>query len=59
MNYIKKIQKENVEKTAEITAMRAKLVEMETYLLSPKFFSDPTVQISDILTRLTELKSTH
>ncbi len=58
MNYIKRLQNENKNLKNDKNIARAELLELEKYLLSPKFYNDPTVQIRDVLTRMEALKST-
>ena len=52
MNYIKKLQAQSAEDAAEIAAYQDMIIDMLTYLESPKFYVDPTVQKMDIVNRL-------
>jgi len=52
MNYIKYLESENKNNAARICAFAATIQDIQEYLLSDKFFTDPTVQTQDILTRL-------
>lgn len=57
MNYIHKLEDQSKADSVEITFLYSGIVDLECYLSSDKFNSDPTVQVKDILTRLTWLKS--
>jgi hypothetical protein len=45
MNYIHNLQSQVEELQAELIAMKAQRLELHGYLLSEKFWKDPTVQI--------------
>ena len=53
MHYSKKMQAENKVLKAVIARHEESLREISTYLLSSKFSKDHTVQVTDILTRVT------
>lgn len=52
MNYIKRLEQENEEKAREIARLEEQRREIIRYLALPKFDQDPTVQKTDILSRL-------
>ncbi len=52
MNYIKRIEAENQEVRAREVQNAAVLQEILRYLMSSKFYQDPTVQVRDVLTRM-------
>jgi hypothetical protein len=52
MNYIKKLEQQNREKTRDIIAIQAELRDLVIYLNSDKFHEDTTVQVSDVLRRI-------
>lgn len=58
MNYIKRLQTENIDKTAIIAGMREVILDLQRYLLSDKFKASPNdnglsgyVNINDVLKR--------
>lgn len=53
-NYIKRLEAENKLKAVEICGLRSSIQDLMTYLHSPKFHNDSTVQVSDIIHRLQE-----
>ncbi len=57
MNYIKRLQQEVATHEAQITATAEGIALLRSYLMSSKFHSDTTVQVSDVLLRLAELES--
>ena len=57
MNYIKRLQKENEELRTDKKAARETLTELYSYLTSPKFHEDPTVQTADVLRRIEPARS--
>lgn len=56
MNYIKQLQNELLEVNAELAGLKSGLIDLERYLLSDKFFNDPTVQIQDVLNRIADAR---
>lgn len=52
------LTEENVELKLEIAKAHEALTELKAYLQSPKFHRDTTVQTSDILRRLDEVRLT-
>ena len=52
------LAQENTELKLEIAKAHEALTELKAYLQSPKFYRDTTVQTSDILRRLDEVKLT-
>ena len=57
MRYINKLQEQNQQQSKQITETYNRIIELQTYLLSPKFYDDPTVQKQDILNRLETMRS--
>lgn len=55
MNYIVKLQAANKQFQSDMDYVTDWMIDLEKYLLSPKFHQDPTVQTGDILLRLNEL----
>jgi hypothetical protein len=55
MNYIKRIQSEIEQHLRDKHDARVILVDLQRYLLSGKFRDDPTVQVQDVLNRLSPL----
>lgn len=55
MNYIVKLQAANKQFQSDMDYVTDWMINLETYLLSPKFHQDTTVQTGDILLRLNEL----
>lgn len=55
MNYIVKLQAANKQLQSDMDYVTDWMINLEAYLLSPKFHQDPTVQTGDILLRLNEL----
>lgn len=56
-NHISKLTQELAETKAELSTLHEQLTELVSYLTSSKFHKDPTVQVRDVLTRLTEARS--
>lgn len=52
------LNQENTELKLGILKAHEALQELRVYLQSPKFYKDPTVQASDVLRRLNEVKLT-
>jgi hypothetical protein len=52
MNYIKRLEQENRELLAKVYAHEATVNDLRAYLLSDKFYFDPTVQVRDVLRRI-------
>jgi hypothetical protein len=52
MNYIKRLEKENLALSADKKAYQKTIADLRAYLLSDKFSEDPTVQSRDVLHRL-------
>ena len=44
-----------IEAHTELAALQSELADLRQYLLSPKFSTDATVQVRDVLTRLEQL----
>lgn len=57
MNYIKKLEAQKNAFEAEVKSLGQSLIDLEVYLLSPKFHQDTTVQVQDILNRIGEMKA--
>ena len=57
MNYIKQLQLEVAQLKAQNQALTNGLNEIRHYLVSPKFSSDTTVQVTDIDNRILEIFS--
>lgn len=57
MNYIKQLQSENTELKQNLANAREELISLEVYLTSAKFHQDTTVQTTDVLRRLANLKT--
>lgn len=57
MRYINKLQEQNQQQSAQIAAVYNRMIELETYLLSPKFYDDSKVEKQDILNRLHDMRS--
>ena len=55
MNYIKRLEKELAQAREQIAMVEGSIKEITSYLESPKFREDTTVQAGDILLRLNEL----
>jgi len=53
------LAQENTELKLEINKAHLALTELRAYLQSPKFYEDPTVQTSDVLRRLDEVRLTY
>ncbi len=53
------LTEENVELKLEINKAHLALTELRAYLQSPKFYEDPTVQTTDVLRRLDEVRLTY
>lgn len=56
-NYIHRLQNENEAKARQVEELEAGIADLVSYLTSPKFNDDTTVQVSDVLLRLSEIKS--
>ena len=54
MNYIKRLERDNLVRAAEMVGLRSGLTDLKVYLTSAKFHNDPTVQVADVLRRLEE-----
>jgi len=54
MNYLKKLERQRREDMTEIAGLRSMIQDIKTYLSSPKFHEDPSVNINDIFLRLEE-----
>jgi len=54
MNYIKKLENENIEKTAYISGLTEGVNDLRLYLSLPKFSDDIMVNKNDILMRLND-----
>jgi hypothetical protein len=54
MNYIKKLEVERLGLSKEFTAYHKAIIELKRYLTSEKFHQDTTVQVRDVLHRLSE-----
>ena len=52
MNYIQRLQEERNQLITNAKKTEAQLNELRSYLLSPKFHNDTTVQVKDVLRRL-------
>ena len=57
MNYIKQLQASGQEKTRDICKIQGELRDLVGYLNSDKFHVDTTVQVDDVLRRLTRALS--
>ena len=55
MNYIVKLQAANKQYQSDMDYVTDWMINLEAYLLSPKFHEDTTVQTRDVLLRLEEL----
>lgn len=56
MNYLQRLKSENQALRQAIGAWERGLADLRGYLDSPKFWTDTTVQISDVFMRLTEAR---
>jgi hypothetical protein len=56
MNYIKSLEATVTVKDQEIIAINRGLNDLASYLTSDKFSTDPTVQVSDVLRYITEIR---
>ena len=54
MNYIKRLERDNRLKAAEIVGLRSMVADITQYLLSPKFHKEQWVNPQDILNRFAE-----
>lgn len=52
MNYIKRLESERKVCAAELAGLKSGLQDLQSYLMSTKFYVDPTVQAQDVLNRL-------
>lgn len=57
MNYITRLKKELSQKEREVASLRDGIRVLQSYLTSKKFAVDSTVQVSDVLLRLSEILS--
>lgn len=57
MNYIKRLQSELKTANAKLHSIDESLMDIERYLMLPKFTDDPTVQKQDIFNRIDDLKN--
>lgn len=57
MNYIKTLQNERQDLTAEVCGLRGGLADLRRYLALPKFHEDTTVQVQDVLNRLEAIEA--
>lgn len=57
MKYILKLQADNARQQAEIDRLYAGLSDLQSYMLSDKFSVDTTVQVSDIMRWIDQLRS--
>jgi hypothetical protein len=57
MNYIKRLQSENEIQAQEIERLNQGLSDLRSYMCSEKFHVDTTVQTSDILRWIEQIKS--
>jgi hypothetical protein len=55
--FVHKLQNNNSRKLAAIADAYNVVIDLETYLLSPKFHNDPTVQVQDILNYMEKMRS--
>jgi len=57
MNYIKRLENEKKNTSAELGGLKDGLHDLIRYLNSSKFHNDTTVQVSDILNRIGEIRN--
>lgn len=57
MNFIKSLQNDSKIKDNTIIAATEGLNSLLSYLSSPKFYDDTTVQVGDVICRIKEIKS--
>jgi len=57
MNYIKKLEWQVTAEKERRRKIHEKIVEFKMHLLSPKFHTDTTIQVSDVHNWLTEITS--
>ena len=57
MNHIKKLQNNNQVRQYAINEFKSGIKDLKNYLLSSKFYNDPTVQVKDVLNRLAEIEA--
>ena len=55
MNYINTLQNENAQLKEQLTMAEELISEFRTYLITPKFHNDTTIQVRDVDTRLIEI----
>lgn len=56
-NYIHRLQAEVAREKRTVAALEQGLRDLRSYLMSPKFHQDTTVQVDDVLRRMAELES--
>ncbi len=56
MNHIHKLQQDIRQRDNALSVANTGLAELKSYLLSPKFNSDTTVQVNDVLLRIGEIE---
>jgi len=56
-NHISRLTQELAETKAELSTLHQHLIHLVIYLTSDKFYQDPTVQVRDVLNRLTEARA--
>jgi hypothetical protein len=56
VNYIKRLEAQNKVLGEALNTYTRELARLEQYLASPKFHEDTTVQVSDVFTRLSEIR---
>ena len=57
MNYIKKLQLETSDARCVLSAIASEITNLYVYLSSPKFHSDTTVQVQDVLNRTQQIRT--
>ena len=55
MNYIKKLEWQVYAEKERRRKIHEKIVEFKMHLLSPKFYTDTTIQVSDVHSWLTQI----
>ena len=59
MNHIKKLES-NINTYAQaISELESELIAFKTYLSSPKFYKDPTIQVRDVFNRLATIENAY
>ena len=56
MRYINKLQEQKQQKDQIIAQVYNRIIDLESYLLSPKFWDDSKVETQDILNYLQEMR---